>query len=308
MNLNTQYHIAVADPQLREQIHAVLPRSALLEPRQLAQFRQRSIIVEYHPKIEEEIIMALRRANCLLLFAKHEHFDAIHDLSTQYPLLFNFYDQPSCPGELSLALHQFMNMATKWQEARRALSDMEENLFHVAIASTNFMEKNERMEELICRDSMTHLHNQMFFKNALRERLEKQDCTSSIVILDLDHFKSVNDRFGHLKGDEVIQTFADCIREVIGKRHITARYGGEEFAFLLNRMPCHRALKLLAKLRERFTAISFQSPEQTFHVNFSSGLVALSSKFTTMNDALKAADEALYTSKKSGRACDTCTE
>ncbi|MGQ0823904.1 MAG: diguanylate cyclase domain-containing protein [Actinomycetota bacterium] len=141
-------------------------------------------------------------------------------------------------------------------------------------------------------DALTELANRRTFARALRT-LGPGD---AIVIVDLDHFKSVNDRFGHEFGDDTLRSLARCLRRVARQVDCVARYGGEEFAIVLAGADEVGAQTALRRVRRAWAATD---PVTTF----SSG-VAVHEAGERPQDTLRRADEALYTAKESGRDCD----
>lgn len=122
----------------------------------------------------------------------------------------------------------------------------------------------------------------------------------SLIVCDLDNFKSVNDRFGHAAGDEVLRIFADTLRENTRGHDLLARQGGEEFVALLPRFPAEQALAFAERLRLAVAAHSFDEAASGLSVTCSLGVVQIK-KGETLEAALARADELLYAAKHNGR-------
>jgi diguanylate cyclase (GGDEF)-like protein len=152
-------------------------------------------------------------------------------------------------------------------------------------------------------DSLTGLLNHARFKERLGlelERARRHGTVLSLVLLDLDHFKSVNDSFGHLVGDRVIRGLARSLQKRLRRTDVIGRYGGEEFAALLPNTPPEGALVTMDRIRERFAAASFDMENTTFSVSFSAG-IAGSHAGSEPEAMISAADAALYAAKRAGR-------
>lgn len=143
-------------------------------------------------------------------------------------------------------------------------------------------------------DALTRLANRRTFARAL-DALAPDDV---VVVLDLDHFKQVNDTFGHTAGDELLQQLADCLRRVARSGDVVARYGGEEFALVLPRADEHGALALLTRLRRAWDGQT-QAPVTTFSAG-----IAVHRAGRRPVETLAAADTALYEAKRAGRNRD----
>jgi diguanylate cyclase (GGDEF)-like protein len=121
-------------------------------------------------------------------------------------------------------------------------------------------------------------------------------------MVDLDHFKKVNDTMGHLAGDYVLKETAELLKKSLRKSDVAARYGGEEFAVLLPETPQEGAFILAERIREKLASTCFNYGEQAIYVTMSIGIAAYSHKTDSSNaDLIKKADTALYRAKEGGR-------
>ncbi|MRR51720.1 MAG: GGDEF domain-containing protein [Rhodocyclaceae bacterium] len=156
------------------------------------------------------------------------------------------------------------------------------------------------------RDPLTQLPNRrMLLDHAEREleRAQRNGTPLSILMLDIDHFKQINDRFGHTVGDQVLQRIAELMRSVLRKQDLPARFGGEEFVVLLPDTDPDGAARLAEKLRQRIAVESFPLLEgnpASLSISVSIGCAdhAQGAKF---HQALDRADAALYRAKAAGR-------
>jgi diguanylate cyclase (GGDEF)-like protein len=167
------------------------------------------------------------------------------------------------------------------------------------------VERARQLEAQISRDSLTGLLKHSSIKEAvelevIRARRSGKDAT--VAMLDVDHFKTVNDSYGHAMGDVVISSIAMLLRQRMRQSDIIGRYGGEEFVVMLPECDIAQAQLLLGDIRVRFAAVHFSHEGKDFFCTFSAGL-ACTSDFPASSGAelLAAADEALYVAKHEGR-------
>lgn len=163
------------------------------------------------------------------------------------------------------------------------------------------------MNTLMMCDGMTGLLNHSRIKERLITevaRARRLNTPLSVAMLDLDHFKEINDRHGHLSGDRVIKSLVRLLRERLRASDLAGRYGGEEFLLILPDCELDAALRLVDDVRARFSAIVQHgaTPERTFNASFSAGLAAFPLANTPEN-LLLGADAALYAAKRAGRNC-----
>ena len=160
-----------------------------------------------------------------------------------------------------------------------------------------------RMYESALRDPLTRAFNKRYFLDRLESEFRfarRHTVPLSLVLMDLDHFKSVNDRFGHVVGDQVLAAFARRIHDVIRNEDVFARYGGEEFAVLCRQIELDRAIAFAERLRR--TVEAMEVPGSGLRITMSVGVAALPQVEASESLALiAAADQALYAAKNSGR-------
>ncbi|MBR9872022.1 MAG: diguanylate cyclase [Gammaproteobacteria bacterium] len=160
-----------------------------------------------------------------------------------------------------------------------------------------------QLSDLMNRDSLTGLLKHSLIKQEVERELarcRRSGQFSCVVMLDLDHFKKVNDTWGHGQGDIVIRTLAHLLRNRLRESDTIGRYGGEEFLVVLSDCPIEQAEELIDDIRARFSELVFTSGDDSFQVTMSAGIAAIND-FPLASEAIEAADQALYERKQAGR-------
>jgi diguanylate cyclase (GGDEF)-like protein len=159
----------------------------------------------------------------------------------------------------------------------------------------------EEMEHKAKTDYLTGLYNQGSFQAMLTTemaRAGRHGIPVSLLIIDLDFLKEVNDRFGHMIGDEVIREVAETIRSGCREYDLPSRYGGEEFAVILPETNLRDAIELAERIRERIASRIFS---RAGHVTASIGVANYPANAINRDELIRVADAALYDAKNSGR-------
>ena len=163
----------------------------------------------------------------------------------------------------------------------------------------------EQTKQLAVTDGLTGISNRPNMEQALQNEFERSmryGAPLSVVLLDVDHFKGVNDTYGHQKGDEILVAIASLLKKVCRANDIAARYGGEEFLMILPQSNAQGAFKIAERLREEMMKMNFTGNESNFSVTTSCGVAELDRDFIKNTDQLIAmADHALYDAKTGGR-------
>jgi len=185
---------------------------------------------------------------------------------------------------------------------RRLQTDSGEKLIENFIDLTDRKKMEEELRCLSITDPLTNAYNRRCFMQVLEQEIERTRRTGlpfSVIMVDLDHFKSVNDRFGHAAGDRVLKSLVDMIKQRIRKTDCLARWGGEEFVILLPNTPVDKAAGLAEELRERLSRMDIPGVGR---VTASFG-VAGYCPGDTVDTLLKRADDLMYEAKAAGRNC-----
>lgn len=266
------------------------------------------IHIKKEADLEEIDLNYLVQKNFVLIITEETLVDLFYKLSNDNRFFIAINGNKN-KDLLKINIKGFINYGYKVHELLNQIGELEEKIFDLAFATTDVLEQKEKMEDIAVRDGMTKLFNHSYFRDTLLKKFEHAKLNHeifTIAILDLDYFKHVNDRYGHLKGDEVLKAFAMTIVEILDvKTDIPARYGGEEFAIIFDKQDVEKAIKKVDAIRQSFSEKVFTYENSCFRVTFSAGLTQYTDKFADIVEMIKYADEALYQSKKDGRNRNT---
>lgn len=164
-----------------------------------------------------------------------------------------------------------------------------------------FLEKtNKKLETLASTCALTNAYNRRVFEELLQKEilhLKKEPLRqTSLIFMDIDHFKQVNDTHGHLKGDEILVEFSKLLSNELRSTDIFARWGGEEFVALLKNSDIAEATKKAEYLRNKIAS----TPISNISITCSFGVVQID-KDSTVQNIIQKADEMLYLAKQKGR-------
>lgn len=181
-----------------------------------------------------------------------------------------------------------------------------EILANQAIHALESAEIHSQVKHEAIVDGLTNLYNHRYFQESLSFLLKKASVSKSvfsILMMDLDNFKEINDTYGHLSGDTVLKSVAQTILEVIRKEDIAARYGGEEFAILLNGIDLRQARIVAERIRALVEkrVIMDETIKVPLKVTISIGIASYPLHATEQKELIKIADLALYRAKQSGK-------
>ncbi len=164
-------------------------------------------------------------------------------------------------------------------------------------------EAEQRLRALSTTDELTGAFNRRYFMELAAgevEYCESRGGELSIAIMDFDNFKLVNDRFGHLAGDQALREVSRICREAIRKSDIFARYGGDEFIFLFPHTSNQEARECLQRIIERISVLTFESQGRSVEPRVSIGVHSYGLRSRSLDTLLEKADLALYKSKQMG--------
>ena len=163
----------------------------------------------------------------------------------------------------------------------------------------------KHMYEGAIRDALTGLYNRRHMTEYLETEFAyhtRHNSPLSLVILDIDHFKHLNDTYGHVVGDSVLAGLAEQLETVTRSEDLVARFGGEEFVIAARGIPCELALKIADRIRRVIEDVSLVPSSPEVKITISAGVAGLPNReFTNPKELIDAADKALYQAKREGR-------
>lgn len=160
--------------------------------------------------------------------------------------------------------------------------------------------------ELAITDGLTGLYVQRYYKERVRDevfRALEHKLPLCLMMIDVDNFKSYNDRYGHLVGDRVLKVVAQVLKETVRTVDLVARYGGEEFSVLLLKTPWGGAKTVAERIRQKVAQQEIIANQQSTHVTVSIGVAELTTSFKDAESFIDMADQALYQAKSEGKNC-----
>ena len=205
------------------------------------------------------------------------------------------------------SLHEQLNrtnlaLQSKIESADKKLIQNNEQL---KLQSEELIKINEEFRKLAITDPLTGLFNRRYFERAMKDELAlalRHGDNHCVLLIDIDNFKNINDTYGHLEGDRVLQKFADTLKEQLRSADILSRMGGEEFVVLCKRVQQGNVLSIAEKFRKKIESMTIEIGADTVHITASIGVAVMpKGPNDTIEEILGEADEALYYCKRTGR-------
>jgi diguanylate cyclase (GGDEF)-like protein len=189
------------------------------------------------------------------------------------------------------------------------LDELRKKIAEIEDYSTQLSQANRKLLEMSTIDELTGLYNFRYFRTRLDEewnRAKRYGRNLCLIIADIDDFKKVNDSFGHLTGNGILQELAALWRYSIRKSDQLARYGGEEFALILTETDIEGGLQLAEHLRRALEQYRFKrldAPEPLIQITASFGVAMCTDAVVTCDELLEEADKHLFAAKRAGKNC-----
>jgi len=161
-----------------------------------------------------------------------------------------------------------------------------------------------KVQEMSITDSLTQVSTRRYFLERTAEELRRSmrhKTNLSFLMLDLDHFKEKNDKFGHLVGDVILKQVAAMLSENLREIDIIGRYGGEEFSIVLSGIGREGAMQVAERIRQNIEAAVFKAYDEVVSTTVSIGVSVFPDDGVDVNSLIESADKALYKAKESGR-------
>ncbi len=253
--------------------------------------------LEQQEKIQQTLEQVMRDASEEVSKATDEASDYT-SLITQHS---DTLSTDTDPHAMSLVLSQILQDTRSMVKNNKLIQERMQDTNHEI---TKLKTELALVKEAADQDALTGLKNRGAFDQKMKHLLTTRapkDCT--LVIIDIDHFKRINDSFGHLVGDRVIRYISSLLTQLIGNKHFISRYGGEEFTVILEGVPLQEVKSLTNKVRIAMANSKLQrkgSQDTLGQVTLSAGVASLSSD-DDMESFIARADKALYQAKKTGR-------
>jgi diguanylate cyclase (GGDEF)-like protein len=191
------------------------------------------------------------------------------------------------------------------------LETAKKRLSELSVEITNEMLEQKHNIEVLQKaadqDSMTQLFNHEHFRKILKQeiyRAERYNIELSTMMCDIDDFKTINDKYGHLIGDRVIKAVANSLKEQARDSDLIARYGGEEFSFILPHTSLESAYKMAERHRNKIASLKLIYKKQMIKVTMSFGIASFQGgERISVDEMVRRADHALYRAKFEGKNC-----
>ena len=205
---------------------------------------------------------------------------------------------------ISDVMQRFAQEEEEYEQAKeREIESLRERLTAMENESSLMKEQLKEERQRALKDALTELPNREAFDERFEmevARFNRYGKPATLVVGDVDHFKSVNDTYGHLSGDKVLQIIAKELSNRTRKTDFVARYGGEEFVIILPETDIEVAMQVINKTREMISRLPFHFKDERLTITMSFGLVAFD-KNIERAEMFELADQALYTAKQNGR-------
>jgi len=205
------------------------------------------------------------------------------------------------------SLHDQLNKTNLALQSKIESADQKlvETNNRLKLQSEELIKMNEEFRKLAITDSLTGLYNRRYFERAMQDELalsQRHGDHHCVLLIDIDFFKNINDTYGHLEGDRVLQSFSLALKEQLRGTDILCRMGGEEFVVLCKRVGKDDAFRIAEKFRKNIEKIVFRFGSDIVRITVSIGAsVFPKGPDDTIEEIVNEADEALYFCKRNGR-------
>lgn len=198
---------------------------------------------------------------------------------------------------------------TRLEEAQKAMESLQQSMQQMRGEITAIQEKTANLEKEALIDPLTGVHNRRAYDARIRDELQRflrYRQVFSLLLLDVDHFKKVNDLYGHWAGDKCLQEIIKRIQPALRRSDFLARYGGEEFVVILPGVSIDGACSTAEKVRKIVASIRFRYQEKEIPLTMSVGVTQVEQTDKTVEDITTRADAAMYKAKDGGRNQTVC--
>src|SRR5688572_9050251 len=204
-------------------------------------------------------------------------------------------------------VHMLLPQTQVWSDERKQLAQTYVNTASSTLITLNHLAEAEKQSMT---DGLTGLYNRRSLDSLLEREVAlaaRHGLPLSVVMIDMDEFKQINDAHGHAAGDHMLRAFADCVRITLRKTDLAFRYGGDEFVIALPQTQVAQAQQVVQKLRQAFASVDFSSAiahlENQPTLSIGVAERSVSHNLVTLAAIMSAADQALYDAKNANRNC-----
>lgn len=243
---------------------------------------------------------------CTPVFTLHKELIGVLNVSHSQPDFFTIWHMR--------LLQVFSNILGQLITNRRLFQQMEVQIVSRTSELERLVEETQRLKDyyvnMSMQDQLTGLHNRRYFYEQVELALAQQNRYHNpfcLLMMDIDHFKLINDQFGHAFGDEVLVTVADALKNQVRSSDILVRFGGEEFVIIFANTSCDKGKNFAERIRENIKKLRIANADQQVQLTMSIGLYCLAmhedqneQKFD-IDQIINFADTALYQAKANGR-------
>jgi len=215
------------------------------------------------------------------------------------------------PGEMTARLRALLRIKSLHDQLSGSRTALQQALERERSLLVKLRRDNEHLHTLATTDPLTRIQNVRSFRSILQHEFrmaKRYDQPLSVLMLDLDHFKVVNDTHGHPSGDYVLKESAVILKQSVRESDVVARTGGEEFSVILPKAGAEQALRFAERIRGNICSREFIVYGENIHITTSIGLATYPADAEIVEPDMLAyfADQALLTAKESGRDCVVC--
>ncbi len=292
-------YVSGENQALRDAIDTLLQQQHTLTADQIQHMYEKYVLMNIPERLEQ--------ANGELKVVVDNTLDNIHTVESTANACISGFSDSQMALENCEDLNDVKDIVSHILSDTQKISDtsyeLKEHLAHSAQEIAQLKAELDAVKEVARTDALTGLLNRGAFNQALFEACQHNRTDTALLLFDIDHFKQINDTFGHVLGDKVIQFFAALLQKHTLEKGIAARYGGEEMALILPDTTAQAALDLAEVIRSRFASSRLKkrgSNESIGQVTISAG-IAMKQFTDTPTDWIERADQALYQSKSEGR-------
>lgn len=274
----------------------------------------RSFIVKQLQKLHLNVLEASSALEAIELLNRHEHNISMvltdYDMPDMDGLEFTFYLRQHYRKDVLsvIAISAISGQGLSTQFLKYGANDFLHKPFTIEELTVRINSNLELLEmfhekkELASRDFLSGLYNRRYFiehGHLIVKRAARYEYPVAVAIIDIDHFKRINDTHGHDSGDIAIQATANMLEECLRKSDLLARYGGEEFCMMMEDLTREQVEHVTEKIRHQFE--SFRLKLATDTIGFTVSIGVYYGEAVSLESMIKIADEALYTAKETGR-------